>query len=47
MTYAASKTEQEHTAWKWMEENKPPFVLNTILPNVNVCFKISLSNFEF
>jgi hypothetical protein len=23
--------------------NKPPFVLNTILPNVNVCFKISLA----
>jgi nucleoside-diphosphate-sugar epimerase len=43
MTYTASKTEQERTAWKWAEENKPPFVLNTILPNVNVCSKILLA----
>ncbi|KAK4069893.1 uncharacterized protein Triagg1_6688 [Trichoderma aggressivum f. europaeum] len=34
-TYAASKTEAERAAWKWVEENKPGFVLNTILPNCN------------
>ena len=36
VTYAASKTEAERTAWKWYEENKPGFVLNTVLPNFNV-----------
>ncbi|PTB59440.1 hypothetical protein M431DRAFT_544914 [Trichoderma harzianum CBS 226.95] len=35
-TYAASKTEGERAAWKWVEENKPGFVLNTVLPNCNV-----------
>ncbi|PKK41299.1 hypothetical protein CI102_14144 [Trichoderma harzianum] len=34
-TYAASKTEGERAAWKWVEENKPGFVLNTVLPNCN------------
>ncbi|KAM6488153.1 hypothetical protein HDV62DRAFT_396791 [Trichoderma sp. SZMC 28011] len=35
ITYAASKTEGERAAWKWVEENKPGFVLNTVLPNCN------------
>ncbi|KAL7928116.1 NAD(P)-binding protein [Trichoderma chlorosporum] len=33
--YAASKTEGEKTAWKWVADNKPSFVLNTVLPNCN------------
>jgi hypothetical protein len=36
ITYAASKTEQERTAWNWVEENKPQFSFNAVLPNVNV-----------
>ncbi|KAL5092570.1 hypothetical protein Trisim1_001123 [Trichoderma cf. simile WF8] len=35
VTYAASKTEGERAAWNWVEENKPGFVLNTVLPNCN------------
>ncbi|KAK1974670.1 NAD dependent epimerase/dehydratase [Colletotrichum cereale] len=31
--YAASKAEGERAAWKWVEENKPGYVFNTILPN--------------
>jgi len=33
--YAASKTEAEQAAWKFVQDNKPGFVLNTILPNAN------------
>jgi nucleoside-diphosphate-sugar epimerase len=33
MVYAASKTEGERTAWKWVKENQPGFVFNTVLPN--------------
>ncbi|EUC49301.1 hypothetical protein COCMIDRAFT_1953 [Bipolaris oryzae ATCC 44560] len=33
--YAVMKTETEMAIVKWMEENKPSFVLNSILPNVN------------
>jgi hypothetical protein len=29
--YAAMKTETEKAMWKWMEDNKPEFVLNTIV----------------
>jgi hypothetical protein len=29
--YAAMKTETEKAMWKWMEDNKPDFVLNTIV----------------
>lgn len=36
ITYSASKTEGERAAWKWVEENKPGFVLNTVLPDSNV-----------
>ncbi|KAJ9232871.1 hypothetical protein C8Q69DRAFT_489074 [Paecilomyces variotii] len=33
--YAASKTEAERQSWNWVKENKPGFVFNTILPNMN------------
>ncbi|KAF2678484.1 dihydroflavonol-4-reductase, partial [Lentithecium fluviatile CBS 122367] len=33
--YSALKTEAEKACWKWMEENKPGFVFNSVLPNVN------------
>ncbi|KAK2058429.1 NAD dependent epimerase/dehydratase [Colletotrichum caudatum] len=33
VVYAASKAEGERAAWKWVEEHKPGYVLNTILPN--------------
>ncbi|KAM0451770.1 hypothetical protein ACHAO4_005727 [Trichoderma viride] len=35
VVYSASKTEAEKAAWKWVQENKPNFVLNTVLPNFN------------
>ncbi|KAJ5425044.1 hypothetical protein N7465_000114 [Penicillium sp. CMV-2018d] len=31
--YAASKTEGEKAAWRWMEKNKPGFQFNTVLPD--------------
>ncbi|KII83918.1 hypothetical protein PLICRDRAFT_46683 [Plicaturopsis crispa FD-325 SS-3] len=33
--YAVSKTEGEKAAWKFVEEEKPGFVLNTVLPDTN------------
>ncbi|CRG86213.1 Aldehyde reductase 2 [Talaromyces islandicus] len=30
--YAASKTEGEQAAWKWVKNNKPAFVFNSVLP---------------
>ncbi|PNP57244.1 hypothetical protein THARTR1_02774 [Trichoderma harzianum] len=33
--YYASKTQGEKEAWKWVRENNPKFVLNTVLPNAN------------
>lgn len=36
--YAASKTEGEKAAWKWMEKNKPGFQFNTVLPDFTVSF---------
>ena len=33
--YAASKTEAEQRMWEFVKEEKPGFVLNTILPNFN------------
>lgn len=35
--YAASKTESEQQAWKWMKEHQPQFQFNTVLPCFNVC----------
>ncbi|PLB54788.1 NAD(P)-binding protein [Aspergillus steynii IBT 23096] len=32
--YAASKTLGEQAVWKWVEENRPGFVVNTVLPSV-------------
>jgi hypothetical protein len=34
--YSASKTQSEQAAWKFIEEEKPHFVLNTVLPNANI-----------
>lgn len=34
--YGASKTQGEQAAWKWVEDNKPGFVLNTVCPNANI-----------
>ncbi|KAJ5281546.1 hypothetical protein N7478_006918 [Penicillium angulare] len=36
MVYAASKTEVERAAWKWMKEYSPSFVLNSVLPDTNI-----------
>lgn len=36
VVYAASKTLGEKTAWKWVEEHKPQFIFNAVLPNLNV-----------
>lgn len=33
--YAASKILGEQAAWKFVKDEKPGFVLNTILPNAN------------
>ena len=33
--YSASKTQAEQEMWKFTEENKPGFVLNTVLPDTN------------
>lgn len=33
VVYASSKTEAERAAWDFVRENKPVFVLNTVLPN--------------
>lgn len=34
--YAASKTEGEQALWQFVKEEKPHFVVNAILPNVNM-----------
>ncbi|KNG84875.1 aldehyde reductase II [Aspergillus nomiae NRRL 13137] len=41
--YSASKTQAERAAWKFMED-KPPFVLNTVLSNVNMGTILSPEN---
>lgn len=33
VVYASSKTEAERAAWDFVRENKPNFVLNSVLPN--------------
>lgn len=35
--YAASKTEGERALWRLLEEQRPHFVANAILPNVIQC----------
>lgn len=34
--YAASKTEGEKALWKFVKEEKPSFVANAVLPNMNI-----------
>jgi hypothetical protein len=36
LVYCASKVGIERAGWKFVEENKPKFVFNAVLPNVNV-----------
>lgn len=36
LVYGASKTEAERAAFKWVEENDRPFILNTVLPAITV-----------
>ncbi|KAI1263593.1 aldehyde reductase [Xylariaceae sp. FL1019] len=42
--YAAAKTLSEKEAWKFMHENKPSFVLNTVLPNLNMGASLDYAN---
>ena len=42
--YSASKTQAELESWKFMKENKPGFVMNTILPNANIGTVLSVEN---
>lgn len=39
--YSASKTQGEKAAWKFLREEKPSFVLNTVLPNANMGLVLS------
>jgi len=42
--YSASKTQSEQAAWKFMEEQKPGFVFNTVLPNCNIGHILSVEH---
>lgn len=42
--YAGSKTQSEEAAWKFMKEEKPHFVLNTVLPNANMGKVLSMEH---
>ena len=42
--YAASKTLAEREAWKFMDEKKPAFTLNTVLPNMNFGASLDFAN---
>lgn len=42
--YGASKTLSEKEAWKFMDEKKPGFTLNTILPNINFGASLDFAN---
>jgi nucleoside-diphosphate-sugar epimerase len=42
--YSASKMQSEQAAWKFIEENKPDFVFNTVLPNANMGLVLSPEN---
>jgi len=33
--YAAMKTEAEKAVWKWTKENKPAFVVNTVVSRIS------------
>lgn len=45
VVYAASKTETEKMAFKWIEENNNPFILNTVLPSITVSVPSFVINF--
>lgn len=36
IVYAASKTEGERALWKFMKDEKPDFIANSVLPNANL-----------
>ncbi|PYH88755.1 hypothetical protein BO71DRAFT_338163, partial [Aspergillus ellipticus CBS 707.79] len=42
--YAASKTEGERQAWRWIEENKPGFGFNAVLPCFNVKWYVDVED---
>ncbi|KAJ5679526.1 hypothetical protein N7462_007770 [Penicillium macrosclerotiorum] len=42
--YAASKTLSEREAWKFMDEKKPGFTLNAVLPNINFGASLDVAN---
>ncbi|GFF22557.1 aldehyde reductase 2 [Aspergillus udagawae] len=42
--YAASKTLSEKEAWKFMDEKKPGFTLNAVLPNMNFGASLDVTN---
>ncbi|GFF38211.1 aldehyde reductase 2 [Aspergillus udagawae] len=42
--YAASKTLSEKEAWKFMDEKKPSFTLNAVLPNMNFGASLDVTN---
>ncbi|KAF6796513.1 aldehyde reductase protein [Colletotrichum musicola] len=41
--YAASKTLSEKEAWKFVQREKPAFVFNTVLPNINFGASLDLT----
>ena len=42
--YGASKILAEREAWKFMDEKKPAFTLNTVLPDINFGASLDFSN---
>jgi nucleoside-diphosphate-sugar epimerase len=42
--YSASKTQGEQAAWKFMREEKPGFVFNSVLPNANMGLILSVEH---
>ncbi|KAF2096617.1 aldehyde reductase [Rhizodiscina lignyota] len=42
--YSASKTQAEQAAWKFMKEKNPGFVLNCVLPNMNIGHILSVKD---
>ncbi|QDS69750.1 hypothetical protein FKW77_010133 [Venturia effusa] len=44
IVYAASKTEAERQVWDWTKQNKPTFVVNTVLPNANFGKPLDVKN---
>jgi nucleoside-diphosphate-sugar epimerase len=42
--YSASKTQGEQAAWKFVESERPGFILNTVLPNANMGHILSIEH---